>query len=735
MLVGLLIANPPSFSTPDETASLIPEESAAAEAELRAVERFGFPLSSRTVVVQHDSAGLSPFVQAESILDALALNQTTPAWPVLGAIPLTNAVPLGQGQGETGTAVLTYMFMDPTSDFGQQHAAARQYTQDRLERPEDHVVGVAGSVPARAQQSYLLDTHLPLVETLTVAVIFLLVGLAFRSLVVPLVALLASGIAVVSTIWFLVFLSEHVGVGAPAELKPVVVALLLGVVTDYTIFYATGFTAALDRHGGDVREAIVESVGVYTPIVLAAGLTVAAGTFSLVVAESGFFRAFGPAMAATIVVGCVVSLTLVPALIAILGRRLMWPRAVARGRRRAVAGPAGHPRPADPADRVSAPPSWFIRRLTQLLVRPVTAFLAALVCVAALVACSLPLARAQLSAGFTSSLPATNTVSEASAAAAQAFAPGVTSPTTVLVEGDGVGRRLDALRVLQREIAAEPGVATVIGPGQLPLDRAAQGVVVSPDGNAARLLLVFDSEPLDARAIAHLAQLRERLPGLADRAGFGDARMSFAGDTALAEGLVSGTASDLLRIAVVGLLVNFVLLAGFLRALVAPVYLLLSSCLALTASLGLTTWLFVDVLGADGLVFYVPFAASVLLVSLGSDYNIFGVGRTWEEAHHHPLREAIVRAMPETSRAITTAGLALAVSFGMLAVIPLASFHQLAFAMAVGILIDALLVRTVLVPAMLTLVGRFSAWPRRDLGPASARRPESAGAGWGRPSR
>jgi RND superfamily putative drug exporter len=111
--------------------------------------------------------------------------------------------------------------------------------------------------------------------------------------------------------------------------------------------------------------------------------------------------------------------------------------------------------------------------------------------------------------------------------------------------------------------------------------------------------------------------------------------------------------------------------------------------------------------------FYVPFAASVLLLSLGSDYNIYGVGHIWTRARTTSLRRAIAERMPETSGAITAAGITLAASFAMLALVPLRQFRELAFVMGLGVLIDALLVRSVMVPALLTLLGRFSAWPRR----------------------
>ncbi|MEO6999277.1 MAG: MMPL family transporter, partial [Terracoccus sp.] len=92
-----------------------------------------------------------------------------------------------------------------------------------------------------------------------------------------------------------------------------------------------------------------------------------------------------------------------------------------------------------------------------------------------------------------------------------------------------------------------------------------------------------------------------------------------------------------------------------------------------------------------------------------------GVGRVWEEARSLPLREAVIKAVPESSRAITSAGLTMAVSFGMLAIIPLSPFRELGFAMACGILIDAFLVRSLLVPALLVLVGPASGWPGPNL--------------------
>jgi RND superfamily putative drug exporter len=109
-----------------------------------------------------------------------------------------------------------------------------------------------------------------------------------------------------------------------------------------------------------------------------------------------------------------------------------------------------------------------------------------------------------------------------------------------------------------------------------------------------------------------------------------------------------------------------------------------------------------------------PVAFSVLLLSLGSDYNIFVVGRIWKEADRRPLQEAVATAAPRAGRAITVAGVALALSFAMLAIIPITPFAVMAFAMGVGILLDTFLVRSILVPALVAVFGEAGRWPRRS---------------------
>jgi RND superfamily putative drug exporter len=120
-------------------------------------------------------------------------------------------------------------------------------------------------------------------------------------------------------------------------------------------------------------------------------------------------------------------------------------------------------------------------------------------------------------------------------------------------------------------------------------------------------------------------------------------------------------------------------------------------------------------LGVSGLTFYVPFAAAVLLVALGADYNVFGIGSVWHQARSVPIPEAIRRVLPRTARAISTAGVTLAASFALVALVPILTFAELGFALAVGLLIDTFLVRAILTPSLLTLIGRASGWPGHAL--------------------
>lgn len=715
--IGAVLYLPgPSESEGEQVSDLVPTDAPALEAEIASFRLFDFPLLTRLVMVQRDPDGLSPEAQARVYARALAI--TTGAEPsavdIAGAFPVTNSLGLLPGSSEQSTTAVTYLFFRPNLTFREQTEAARRFAAAAVTEPGDALIGVTGAIPARLQQTDVILRYLPVVEIATVVLISLIVGLYFGSLVAPLVALFTSGIAYVLSLRVVAWAGGQLGVTLPRDLEPVIVVLLLGIVTDYCIFFFSGLRLRL--LSGELRvTAAQRTTAEYIPIIFTAGLIVAAGTAALLVASLGFLRAFGPGLALTVLISVAVAVTLVPALLAILGKALFWPRISKLQREREWERLHGGPVP----EHERVPRRSFRSRVAHAMTaRPVAAPVA-LLAVGLLVLAGSGLLRMDLGFTLINGLPAKSEEARASVAAMRGFADGVLSPTLVLLRGERVADRTAELREVQETLGSEPGVAGIIGPGTPLASNLPPGITVSGSGDAARLVVILDSDPLGGQAIEDLRSLQRKMSETLSAHGLSGVRASFAGDTALAAEAVTQTYKDLTRVGIAALVIDLLLLIVFLRALVAPLYLLAASVLALAASLGLTTYLFQLVLGRGELSYYVPFAAAVLLVSLGSDYNVFLVGRIWREARVRPLREAVATVAPQASRAIAVAGLTLALSFAVLAIVPLVQFREFAFAMLVGVLVDSFLVRSLLVPALVSVFGRSSWWPARAPGPAA----------------
>jgi putative drug exporter of the RND superfamily len=684
---------------------LVPKNTPALKAEADSYRLFGFPVLSRTAIVQRNPDGLSVQAQTRVVLRAIQLTNRTDTEfaKIAGAFPITNTLGLFPGSRERSTTAITYLFFDPDVGLYEQGALAERYANARINQPGDSLIGVTGPAPARSAQNDIILNRLPLVEVATVILIALIVGLTFRAVGAPLATLFTAGIAYVIAIRVVAWAGQRLSISVPADLEPVIVVLLLGVVTDYAVFFLSGMRVRL--LAGDRRlDAAKRTTGEFSPIIFTAGLLVTAGTAALLVARLGFLRAFGPGLALTVLVALVVTITLMPALIAIFGGALFWPRKLA-------------------PSRVAAPPdgedikAWHWReRLVRFGTAKPVALLIVAGTVAVLIVPALNLGRIRLGFQLIQALPATEEAARAGEAARQGFAAGILSPTLVVVKEPGIGGKSAQLVRLEEALRRQQGVAGVIGPAEQSILQKAglkrvEGLTIAKDGNAAQYALILDHEPLGAIAIEDLKRLKVNMPSLLRGAGLAGASVGFAGDTALAQETIDLNVADLGRISLAMIVVDLILLMIFLRAVIAPLYLLAASVLALAASLGLTVFVFQTVLGQEDLTYYVPFAAAVLLVSLGSDYNVFVVGRIWEEARRRPLRDAIAVSAPRAARAITVAAMALAGSFALLAIVPLGQFREFAFAMTVGVLIDSFVVRSLLVPALISVFGTAGAWP------------------------
>lgn len=499
------------------------------------------------------------------------------------------------------------------------------------------------------------------------------------------------------------WLGETYGLTVPPEVEPVVVVLVFGVVTDYCVFFLDHVRRHL-QDGLPGEEAAARAGGEVNGIVFVAAVVVALSTGALVVAELPFFRAFGPALALAVLLGAIVTITLLPCLLALLGRVALWPSV---HRNAEAARPAGPPLRA---------------RVARFAVQqPVAAAVGSLLLLGLAAG---GLLRYDVANPVIQSLPANSAPQRGYDVATTGFtADGIVAPTVAVVRQDGIAREPARLAELGLLLARQPGVTAVFGPGDVPpeLEQIPEGVFVAPGGDLARYLIVFGADPLDEPAVGAVRDLVDRAPELVREAGLPDAELLIGGDTAISATLVERTLGDLRRVAPLALLAAFAVLAVYLRSLVAPLYLVATSVLALLAALGLSATASDVLLEPIAVAFFVPFAVSVLLLGLGSDYNVFLVGRIWDEGERRPLRDAVEVAATRAARPIATAGVILAGSFGLLALVPLTTFRAIALAMVIGLLLDAFLVRQLLVPALIVLVGPRSGWPGRRLSQAPAR--------------
>jgi RND superfamily putative drug exporter len=245
---------------------------------------------------------------------------------------------------------------------------------------------------------------------------------------------------------------------------------------------------------------------------------------------------------------------------------------------------------------------------------------------------------------------------------------------------------------------------------------------LSSDGRAAQLSLVTGDEPYSPAAFETVGRVRQLLADWTARASTGpagDTIVSAAyvgGPTATSADVQAATTEDFKLVGLITVAGVFLVLALLLRSLVAPLYLVGSVLLSFGTTMGVATLLFQGVLGQDGLNYLVPLIVFVLLVALGSDYNIFLMSRVREECTTRDLRSGITIATARTGTVITSAGIILAGTFAALTVAPLQVLQQVGLTVALGVLIDTLIVRSLLIPALTALIGERAWWPSHRRG-------------------
>ncbi len=684
---------PSAFESENADAgSLLPHSSQAIEVEEQALKTFGLPLLSRTMVVAHRPQGFD----AREIGAAgrfIAATDGKEGAKAIRAVPLVDTPGLLASK-KTGTTLVVYLYLQPSLSESEQQDVAEEFAAGLGNATGAEEVKVTGALPGTRAETSVANSHILWVEVATVILVVGILAFYFGSLGVPLLALAIVGLAYLGVDRALGWVGAQAGLTFTSEVEPVIVGLLFGVLTDYLVFFVSGYRQRL-RAGAESLEAVTAVTAELLPVILTAALMIAGATLTLLISGVHLLASFGPAMAIAVGVAALVALTLVPAALAIFGRALLWPRGVGNvetsegenaGERRGVRG----------------------RLLAGAVRFPV---LTSVFCIALLLVAASGLVRLELGNPVMRGLPPTNEVRQGYDIAAAGLGPGVLGPTMVVVEGEGVGAETGRLAALETAISEREGVNGVLGPAAEPV-AGEPGLMVASGGGAARYIVVLDGDPDGAGASADLTGLEGELPTLARQAGLGQVTVGVTGDTTIATELTESTWTALERVAPAAIAVLLLLLWVLLRNRSAPLYLVGVSLLVVAAALGITVYVFQDLLGYGELAFIVPVSSSILLLALGADYNVFLISRIWREAEHRPLEEAIRVAGTSAGRAITVAGVILALSFAAVMLIPIQSFREIGFALAVGLLLDTLIARTLLIPALVAAFGRRADAPR-----------------------
>ncbi|WP_436498711.1 MMPL family transporter [Actinokineospora sp. HUAS TT18] len=495
------------------------------------------------------------------------------------------------------------------------------------------------------------------------AVVALILVMVYRSPVLPILVLLSAVFALGLASLVVYLLAKNDVIDLNGQSQGILSILVFGAATDYALLLVSRFREELrdtaDRFAA-MRTALRSTI---EPIAASAG-TVILGVLCLLFSDLNSNRGLGPVAAIGVAAAFITTITFLPAALALGGRGVFWPFRPALG--------SPHPETSGLwgrlAARVSkAPRAIWVATTIVLLVG----------------AAFLPQLKADGTAQTAIFLSDVDSVA-GQEVVSRNFPGGTGAPTVVIAK---------TAHAAQVESAAKvPGTA----------DTAA-----APFGDLTRITVTLTDPADSAAAIDTVTRLREAVhavPGAEAKVG---------GPTAIQLDTQRTSTRDRMVIIPIVLLVVFAVLALLLRSLLAPAILIATVVLSFAATMGVSALVFNHVLDFPGADPVVPLFGFVFLVALGIDYNIFLMTRVREEAKRHGTRAGTLRGLTLTGGVITSAGVVLAATFAALAVIPILFLAQLAFIVAFGVLVDTLIVRSLLVPAITYDIGAPVWWPSR----------------------
>jgi len=592
----------------------------------------------------------------------------------------------------------------------------------------------AGAVATRVDNNATSSRTGSQVQWFSIIFVVALLVAVFRSALAPLIAVLPALVVVLVAERLTAEAAVH-GLGVSQIASLLLIVLVLGAGTDYALFLMFRVREEM-RAGLPCHKAIELSVArVGETITFSAGILIAA-LLSLAAASFSLYSGLAAPLAIAIGLMLIAGLTLLPALLAVCGPVAFWPSSVRPG-----------------AGRVG----WWGPVCARIVRRPVVTLVAGLVVFGALAVVSF----GYLASGFGGAVTAPSGSDSAlgDALLAEHFPQAAANPTLIVLRlRRPAWVQAGLVAAAERQLAADPGFTAVSGPldangtpltparyaalhaayGPARVLTAASGSRVPPDELAAYESYRASGSYVSANGytISFATSLaagspsttaaEEAVPAIrADAAraaqAAGASAYGVTGQAPFTYDVAQFSDSDLRTVIPIAIAVIAVLLALVMRSLIAPLYLIASVVLSYFSALGLTVLVFDKAAGQPGLTFILPFLLFMFLLALGEDYNILVMSRIREEAHRLPLPEAVSRALNVTGTTVTSAGLVLAGTFGVLAIVGSGSAGQqnvrtivdVGVGLALGILMDTFLVRTLLVPSAVVLIGRWNWWPSR----------------------
>src|SRR5215211_1305094 len=516
-------------------------------------------------------------------------------------------------------------------------------------------------------------------------VVLLILLVVYRSPILPLLVISTAGMALVVSLAVAYFLAKQGWIAVNGQSQGIASILVVGAATDYGLLLVARYREELRQERSRFTAMRIALRRSWEPI-LASGATVILGVLCLLFSDLGSNRGLGPISAVSIAFAMLAALTFLPAVLVLFGRAAFWPFRPRFGEEhRSGRGWEGV------ASSVGRRPGRYLLGSVGALV------------VLALFAPAFDAGGIALS----DAVRGGSESADGQVALARHYEAGAASPAVILTPADD----WQAVAGAAGQVDGVAGVAPFTGQRGGP--PGAGGEPVESDG-LVRLDATLDDAPDSEAAQDTVADLRTAVREV-------DPDALVGGSTASDLDTQETAARDLAVIVPLVLLVITVVLALLLRALLAPVVLVATVALSVLATVGVSALVFEHLFrfpGSDPAILLIAF---VFLVALGIDYNIFLMTRAREESVRHGTRNGVLRALAVTGGVITSAGMVLAATFGALSVLPLLFLSQLAFLVGFGVLLDTFVVRSLVVPSAVALIGDRVWWPSRLASRTTAR--------------